>query len=73
MREPNPVRREKCPCCDSVIYRVNGLWLRWKRMRAGISLREFARRANVSAAYISDIERNRRGCLHEMHVAYTKL
>jgi transcriptional regulator with XRE-family HTH domain len=48
--------QEPCPCCQ----RWNGAFLREMRERAGKSLRQIARDAGVSAAYVSDVERNRR-------------
>lgn len=58
---PAPVVIEQCPCCGGEKRSTNGAVLRWERERAGLSVREVARRMGVSAAYLSDIERNRRG------------
>lgn len=57
----------------SKLYLVNGAWLRARRVAAGVSLRALARQLDFSAAYISDIERNHRGCSHEIQVAYERL
>ena len=73
MKMPSKVRRAKCPCCDGIIYRVNGAWLRVKRQQAGLSVRAFARQLDLSAPYISDIELNQRGCTHEIQMAYERL
>jgi transcriptional regulator with XRE-family HTH domain len=52
---------------------VNGAWLRATRLRAGLSQRAFARHLGLSAPYIGDIELNRRGCRHEIQMAYERL
>ena len=48
--------------------------LRKRRLDAGISLREMARRCGISPAYLSDIERGRRtvsgGTFHDITVQY---
>lgn len=52
---------------------IDGAWLRDTRKRAGLTLRQFAERRGVSAAYICDIEKNRRNCLPAMKAAYEAL
>ena len=54
--------RETCRYCKGRGYKfvVNGKRLRQIRTLRGLSLRELARRAKVSAAYMSDIELGRR-------------
>lgn len=52
---------------------LNGQWLRERRQHAGLSLRDFATRVGVSAAYICDIEHNRRNCLPAMRDAYENI
>lgn len=54
----------RCPKCDGTgkVGHVHGLSLRIARERAGLGLRETARRAKVSAPYLSDIELGRRDC-----------
>lgn len=64
---------EPCPTCGRPRPRLNGAWLRGKRERAGLSLREMARRMKLSAPYVSDIERNRRGCPDKVRQAYEAL
>lgn len=59
-----------CPRCGTPETVLNGAWLRERRKRAGYSLRDFAKRVGVSAAYICDIEHNRRNCLPGMRDAY---
>jgi predicted transcriptional regulator len=51
-----------CEHCDGtgLVTVIHFRWLRWKRERAGISLREMARRLGFSAAYVSDFERGNR-------------
>lgn len=62
-----------CPRCGTPQTVLNGAWLRERRKRAGMTLREFAKRVGVSAPYICDIERNRRNCLPAMRDAYENL
>jgi len=45
---------------------LNGAWARYRRERKGVSLREVARRMELSAAYLSDLERNERRLSGEM-------
>lgn len=66
-------RKDKCVQCGQSTHVVNGWWLRVQRESAGISLRSMARRMNLSAAYVSDIERNRRGCPSEVERAYRSI
>lgn len=66
-------REEPCPRCGSPEQVINGLWLRSKRIKAGITLREFARRLDLSAPYISDIETNRRTVTPAIRKAYESL
>lgn len=66
-------REEPCPRCGSLEQVINGLWLRSKRIKAGITLREFARRLDLSAPYISDIETNRRTVTPAILKAYESL
>ncbi len=75
MREPKQYRTHQCSECGSAKMVINGLWLRWLRERAvpKVSLRAFARLMKLSAAYVSDIERNNRGCAWEIQVAYERL
>lgn len=72
-RDVSPERRVRCPHCGNWTTVVNGLWLREKRKRAGLSLREMARRLDLSAAYVSDIERNNRGASQDVQIAYDRL
>ena len=64
---------EPCSQCGAPRSVVNGAWLRKQRERAGLSLREFAKRQGVSAPYVCDIEHNRRNCLPPMRAAYEAL
>jgi hypothetical protein len=73
MSKPSKIRASACPSCGGRVYLVNGTWLRAQRVAAGVSVRSFARSLDFSAAYISDIERNHRGCSHEIQVAYERL
>ena len=49
-----------CTRCKQLRAVVGGEILRKMRMEKGWSLREVARRNNISPAYLSDIEHNRR-------------
>ncbi len=53
-----------CPRCngDGAIYAVIGEKIRDRRKALGLGLREVARLAGISAAYLSDIELDRRTC-----------
>ena len=51
----------KCPRCGShTLMQVNGAWVRWKRTRLSLSLREMGEKIGFSAMYISDVELGRR-------------
>lgn len=49
-----------CTRCNQIRIVVNGTLLREMRLKKGWSLREVARRNNISPSYLSDIEQNRR-------------
>ena len=72
MSEPK-FKPQPCRACGAPQSTINGAWLRTVREKAGLTLREFAERAGVSAPYISDIERNRRNCLPNMRKRYEDL
>lgn len=72
-RTPNEFMKEPCPRCGTPCSIVNGDWLRAQRKRAGITMREMARRLDCSDAYLCDIEHNRRNCLPPVREAYEKL
>jgi transcriptional regulator with XRE-family HTH domain len=52
---------------------TNGAWLRWKRQRADLGLREMGRRVGFTAVYLSDIERGNRNCPPKVRDAYDRL
>ena len=64
---------QPCRRCGASEAVLNGAWLRLRREMAGLTLRELARRLGYSAAYLSDIERNRRNCLPKVREAYEAL
>lgn len=66
-------RDEPCSACGTPRAVIDGAWLRDRRMKAGLTLREMARRVGVSAAYLCDIEKNRRNCLPNMRAVYEGL
>ena len=63
----------KCGSCGSVIEVVKGSWLRKVREQTGISLREMARRLNLSAGYISHVENGERNGTPDIWRQYEKL
>lgn len=71
-KEPK-FRDQPCPQCGTPRSVINGAWLRERRVAAGFTLRDFAKRVGVSAPYICDIERNRRNCLPAMRDAYENI
>ncbi len=66
-------RDHPCSQCGSLKPVINGAWLRSRRQRAGLSLRAMALRLGFSAAYVCDIELNRRNCLPPVRAAYEAL
>lgn len=54
-------RYKPCRTCGQSWRVRDGGYLRILREESGLSLREVARRLKISAPYLSDIERNRRG------------
>lgn len=78
VREPDAVapprsRMDVCPHCGAKRRVINGAWLRWRRERAGVDQQSLAATLDVSGAYLSDIERNRRACPPSVLLAYTGL
>lgn len=59
-----------CPICGTPRAVVDGAYLRRLRERAGLTLREMARRAGYTPAYLCDIEHNRRSRLPAIVAAY---
>lgn len=55
-------QRVPCPCCGAPRrgWKFRGEDLRAAREAAGLSLRELARRIELSPAYLSDLELDRR-------------
>lgn len=49
-----------CPQCGARIKVLDGRWAREERIRLGLTQREVAKRAGVSAPFICDIEYGRR-------------
>lgn len=70
---PIKFSEQPCPTCGTPRAIVNGDWLRSRRTAAGLSLREMAGRLDFSAAYICDIEKNRRNCTPAIRAAYEAL
>lgn len=55
------------------IRTLNGEWARKKRIKAGVSLRELARRCEVSPTFISDVELGRRNASEYLVLVYENL
>ena len=64
---------EPCVSCGTPRTVINGRWLRLEREIAGMTLREMARRLDYSAAYICDVEHNRRHCSPKIRAVYESL
>lgn len=66
---------EICPACNGkgFRYKVAPDSLRQARTDAGLSLRQFAVRVNLSAGYISDVEKGRRACTPTIEQFYRDL
>jgi len=62
-----------CLSCGAPRSVINGKGLRLEREMAGLTLREMARRLEYSAAYICDVEHNRRHCSPKIREAYEAL
>ena len=64
-----------CPRCDGrgLIQRVDGASLREIREDAYLSLREFAERIGLSAAYVSDVELGRRRATEKIVEQYRRI
>jgi len=63
----------RCGKCATPRKRTNPAWLRAQRKRAGLTLRELARRLKVSAAFISQIELGLCACPPRFSEAYAAL
>ena len=64
---------QPCRACGAPNSVINGAWLRMQRELAGFTLREAAQRAGCSAAYLCDVEYNRRNCTPKMREFYEGL
>lgn len=68
------MRRETCwRCHGRGFIEYIGDDLRRKRQKAGLSLREVARRIKLTPAYISDVELNRRGATERIMRFYKRV
>lgn len=61
-----------CPTCGSARESIDGRLLRAARVVCKVGLRELARRAGFSAAYLSDVERNKRLVTPKVMTAYRR-
>lgn len=64
---------QPCPTCKHPRLVVSWNWLRERRRKAKVTLREVARRLEFSAPYISDIEHGRRRCTAKIQQFYEAL
>lgn len=64
---------DDCPMCGTPRTVINGRWLRIQREMAGMTMREMARQLEFSAAYLCDVEHNRRHCSPKIRAAYEAL
>lgn len=64
---------QPCPTCGAPRNLIAGDWLRARRLRAGLGLRDMARQLGYSAVYLSDIERDKRNCTPFIRKAYEAL
>jgi predicted transcriptional regulator len=64
-----------CPRCDGrgELERVDGASLREIREESDLSLREFAERIGLSAAYVSDVELGRRRATEKIVEQYRRI
>ncbi len=70
MANPKEKRVVKCPTCGGKREVVNGRWLAWVRNKAGMTMRDVAKKAKVSAPFINDIEHNKRSCTRKVRMVY---
>ena len=70
MRLPERYRLRKCPTCGSQMKETTGSFLRAWRAQQNVGLREMARKLGLSAAYLSDVELNRRRATREIVAGY---
>lgn len=74
LRKPGISKRlECCSRCGSLVEVPDGASLREVRKKAGLGLRELARRIGLTPAYLSDVELNRRRVTPKMEVVYDSL
>ena len=66
-------RTIQCGACGGQVQMIDGQWLRYGRERCGVSLRAVARGLKLSAAFVSDVELNRRRCNPKMLAYYERL
>lgn len=66
------LRIDRCRSCNQTVQRINGAHLRQLREASEVSLRELARRMELSAPYLSDLELNRRTCNAALYARYRK-
>lgn len=63
-------RTDVCSKCGCEKRVLNGAYLRAERERQQLSLRTVASMANLSAAFLSDVENNRRNASERALLAY---
>lgn len=68
-----PQRLEPCPTCGQLRKVTDYSWLRDRRLRAGVTLVDMAKRLGVSKPYLSQMEHGVRYAQKYMVDAYVKL
>jgi predicted transcriptional regulator len=71
--EPQKFQHGCCTKCGTPRSVLNPKWLRAKRERAGLSLRDVAPKVGFSIVYLSDIERGNRACPVKVREVYETL
>lgn len=70
-----PQYQEEAPCsrCGALRKKINGPWLRARRLKSGFGLRALARQIDTTPQLLCDIEHNRCACPPRILVAYEAL
>lgn len=70
---PRVYIERSCPACGQPVRVINGAWLAYRRLQAGLNQRTLAARLGVSSPYLSDLERNRRNVPDTILTFYQRL
>lgn len=69
---PYTMMGSACPTCGTARESIDGRSLRAAREVCKVSLRELARRIGLSAAYLSQVERNQRSVTRKVLALYKR-